>query len=361
MSWAAAAASKLGRRLACSQQLETKQCWRLAAALPVQREARRCIGLQTPLHLRQREAELRRLPTEKWEYGQVAPRIGLSCQTPELIGVPATELVDRARAAAMAGEQHECLRFIFALKEALPIAPAARNTDSYRKVLDAVGGLEAGHSLLQAASAAGFEDCVRMLIQDLRANVHLKDADGKTALHLAAERNHSDVARTLLARGRACVDARDAKSRTPLMLASEVGAPRTARVLMRWGANPKATDLSGKSSLDMADTSGKATKYKGHARLGPGSLKPWMEKFSANKDTAKTKIGRIRWFKGALTGDHELPSHIVAVPLKLTPIGYMPVENGKVVQLGRGIRSPKRKRHGPTSPMNNINWYAPMG
>eukprot|EP00434_Breviolum_minutum_P000393 symbB.v1.2.000333.t1/scaffold22.1/size431876/1 len=76
--------------------------------------------------------------------------------------------------------------------------------------------------------------------------------------------------------------------------------------------------------------------------------------YSTSSYRVLARINTVRYFKALGT---ELPSHIVAPKLVLTPVGYCPEEDGKVVQLTRGIRYAK-KRKGPSAPRGKVNWYA---
>merc|ERR1740121_1111500 len=172
-----------------------------------------------------------------------------------------------------------------------------------------------------------------------------KDESGRSALHLAMERNHAEVARLLLSRGRAPVDARDSSGRTPLRMAVDLGHHESANVLMYFGAQPYSNAADGKCP------------YQAAVDKASDKLAAFMKKFQKSKKETSRLVGRIRTFKGL---GSKLPAHVVAPPLKLTPVGYCPEEDGKVVQLKRGIRNNKR-RSGPSNPPCRVNWYSPRG
>lgn len=71
-----------------------------------------------------------------------------------------------------------------------------------------------------------------------KADLHSRDFEGHTPLHLAVESGSLEAAKLLLAAG-AEVDARDDYLRTPLMRAAYKGNLNMARVLLKAGANPR--------------------------------------------------------------------------------------------------------------------------
>lgn len=102
-------------------------------------------------------------------------------------------------------------------------------------------------------------DDVARIAQAINAGVpvDVRDADGRTALHVAAEEVHLFVVMMLLAKG-ANPNVRDATRRTPLHLAA-YGDPRRegeryqiVKVLLAKGADPQLRDASGKQPVDYA-------------------------------------------------------------------------------------------------------------
>merc|ERR1712087_578003 len=75
-------------------------------------------------------------------------------------------------------------------------------------------------------------------------------------------------------------------------------------------------------------------------------LAPWLEQFAKKRQRTSEHVGKIQYFNAL---GAELPAHIVAPELVLTPVGHCPKEGGKVKQLPRGIRNNTR-RSAPTSP-----------
>ncbi|KAF2325294.1 hypothetical protein GH714_026209 [Hevea brasiliensis] len=69
----------------------------------------------------------------------------------------------------------------------------------------------------------------------------VKDRDGRTALHCAAEKGNTDVCKYLLGEVKINVDLRDRKGKTPLHCASLHGRYHAAVSLLENGANPNAT------------------------------------------------------------------------------------------------------------------------
>ena len=91
------------------------------------------------------------------------------------------------------------------------------------------------------------------------ADVHSRDGDGSTALHIAALGSYVDIAEILLSRG-ADVNARDEQLRTPLFLcASQAhGAERDlAKLLLSQGADKHAKDSNRETALHAAAKEGR--------------------------------------------------------------------------------------------------------
>eukprot|EP00440_Ansanella_granifera_P021136 gb/GFBE01022949.1/.p1 GENE.gb/GFBE01022949.1/~~gb/GFBE01022949.1/.p1 ORF type:complete len:341 (+),score=64.07 gb/GFBE01022949.1/:1-1023(+) len=311
----------------------------------------RLVGTQTPLWRERQEAIAKVHAARRTLQKLSTPPTGLRCNlrspgellpAEALPGISPQELAESAFTAAEQGEEIECASKVWALKE-LP-----RSAD-VRQAIDALLG-KSRRTLLQEFSARGLERPVSMLL-DMSANVMLKDEKGRTALHMAALRNHGKVAQLLLSRGRAHVQARDCEGRTPLHLASDKGNKHVARVLIRFGADPSAVD--GKGATPIEEKLGR----KGGQVPNRPQLVNWMKTYVARREKTTSNLGKVRYFKGL---DAQLPSHVVAPKLVLTPVGYCPEEDGQVVQLKRGIRQNKRRR-GPSAPSCKVNWYSPRG
>ncbi len=115
-----------------------------------------------------------------------------------------------------------------------------------------------GRSLLHAALAADMPDAVPALMA-AGARARTADAQGRTALHLAAEKGYADICRLLLDAG-LDINARAGGGRfegpaagmgdTALHLAIEGGHVDTAALLMARGANPVLKNPDNKDGLN---------------------------------------------------------------------------------------------------------------
>jgi len=103
--------------------------------------------------------------------------------------------------------------------------------------------------LLQALVDRRFDEAARLAAD--KANVHARDAEGRTALHWAATVNSVEWVERLIKAGLA-VDVRDRPGRTPLGEAAFHGHTDVARLLLKRGANPNAADTIGGSPLIFA-------------------------------------------------------------------------------------------------------------
>lgn len=100
---------------------------------------------------------------------------------------------------------------------------------------------------LLAAAAEGKTALVRKLLDAAPALLAATNADGDTALHLAAWQGHRAVVTLLLDRG-AAVDAPGDGGRTPLHYAVREGQAKVAKVLLDAGADPYRRDADGTSA-----------------------------------------------------------------------------------------------------------------
>ncbi|CAK9077637.1 unnamed protein product [Durusdinium trenchii] len=283
-----------------------------AAALPRTSAAARCIGTQTPLWRDRQLAAAKRFQ---------APSGGTTPQ----------KVVKEAYQAAEEEDEFQCARLLWTLKSGPYDADVKAAINAPLN--------EDGRSLLQAVAAKGLLRPLGYLL-DMAANCARKDRLGLTALHEAAQNGQNEAAQLLLTRGRAPSNARDAAGQTPLQLAMEKGSNSTVQTLMRFGANVKLLD---------------ASKVPEEAQ----KLMEWTRSFSerVNEEAAQVQLRR----KDVKSLGNEVPHHIVAPKLVLTPIGYCPVnDDGEVYQLKRGVRFAKR-RQGPSAPRGKVNWYCPRG
>ncbi|KAA3673475.1 phosphatidate phosphatase LPIN [Paragonimus westermani] len=84
------------------------------------------------------------------------------------------------------------------------------------------------------------------------SDVNLKDDNGMTPLHWAADRGHHDIITLLLAYS-ADVHVVDHDGQTPLHYACSCGHVASAKMLVRAGASLEARDLEGQSAFSLAD------------------------------------------------------------------------------------------------------------
>lgn len=100
-----------------------------------------------------------------------------------------------------------------------------------------------GYTALHCAAEAGHTECVEALVA-CSADINFAGPDRKTPLALAAEQGHVQCVKALLAAG-AKLETGDKRKRTPLLLAVRAGRAVVASVLLHNGANPNAADDSG--------------------------------------------------------------------------------------------------------------------
>eukprot|EP00184_Porphyridium_aerugineum_P000271 CAMPEP_0184697862 /NCGR_PEP_ID=MMETSP0313-20130426/4668_1 /TAXON_ID=2792 /ORGANISM="Porphyridium aerugineum, Strain SAG 1380-2" /LENGTH=176 /DNA_ID=CAMNT_0027156703 /DNA_START=121 /DNA_END=651 /DNA_ORIENTATION=- len=106
-------------------------------------------------------------------------------------------------------------------------------------------------SALLRAAAWGHKETVEWLLENTNADIKLKDEDGMTALHLAAQSDRDKVIRVLINSG-AGVNELSTQGDTPLILAAKFGCDTSLKVLMDLGADTKMKGSSGKSALEWA-------------------------------------------------------------------------------------------------------------
>jgi hypothetical protein len=117
-----------------------------------------------------------------------------------------------------------------------------------------------GLSALNYASAFGMRRLAESLLV-AGASIDYRDPWGMTSLHAALKEGHDDVALLLLAKGAGVSYKTTAGSYpgfTALHTAAFFGAVRldTVRALLAAGADPLATDSSGQTPIDMAQSRG---------------------------------------------------------------------------------------------------------
>eukprot|EP00899_Mesostigma_viride_P001459 jgi/Mesvir1/11313/Mv25184-RA.1 len=142
-------------------------------------------------------------------------------------------------------------------------AAQARVTELGRQLRESQGQLERKEQLMAEASQSAAEElhCSQARAAELehqlqRAEEMLKqDADGRTALHLAARRGDLDAVRLCVKKGDD-INARDKGKYTPLILASIRGHHGVVRLLVERGADVDARDYMGDTALDWARRQG---------------------------------------------------------------------------------------------------------
>eukprot|EP00469_Lotharella_globosa_P019307 CAMPEP_0167815436 /NCGR_PEP_ID=MMETSP0112_2-20121227/3019_1 /TAXON_ID=91324 /ORGANISM="Lotharella globosa, Strain CCCM811" /LENGTH=1130 /DNA_ID=CAMNT_0007714851 /DNA_START=811 /DNA_END=4203 /DNA_ORIENTATION=+ len=111
-----------------------------------------------------------------------------------------------------------------------------------------------GWSALHYACREGHASVVKLLLE-AKADTNKTDRELQfTSLHCAAEGGHVEIIRKLLAAG-ANVEKLEAEGKTALHIAADNGGdqgPNLVRVLLEYKASPKKTDNSGKSALHWA-------------------------------------------------------------------------------------------------------------
>ncbi|CAK0801044.1 unnamed protein product, partial [Prorocentrum cordatum] len=258
--------------------------------------------------------------------------------------------------------QKRCLSLIWALKDLPREREVLRAIDQVRGQGPGAADQSTESSqpvrhltLLQSVARAGFEEPVRMLCE-IGAAANAKDPNGMTALHHAARCNNVSVTKALLARGHAHVNARDSRGRTPLHLAASRGHRKVALLLVRFGASAVAEDDEGNAPNT---SEGRAVWDRAGREPTRLDLGEWSRTFVEKRRAWSSKVSPwpvVRTLGAAL------PHHVRAPELKLTTVGFCPVDEdtGEIIQLKRGIRQ-RKGRPAPSSPKNFPNWYAPRG
>jgi cytohesin len=96
--------------------------------------------------------------------------------------------------------------------------------------------------LVEAVRRGDVQEVARLLAAGADPNV--KDLDGHTPLHYAAEQCRADIAELLLKHG-ADPNARDNQGETPLHIAVWMRCKAVAELLLRHGADPNMEDSWG--------------------------------------------------------------------------------------------------------------------
>jgi len=125
----------------------------------------------------------------------------------------------------------------------MSIAPITSTTDSTQ-------AQALGEQLLKAMTGRGTsdeEECIRLV--QAGADLNMRDSQGLTALHWAAEHGHSKLTKILLDH-HADVDATQTDTaNTPLMFAAQSAHNSVMKILLRHGADVHLLNDDGKSAL----------------------------------------------------------------------------------------------------------------
>ena len=104
-----------------------------------------------------------------------------------------------------------------------------------------------GDSLLMVATAKGHIEIVSHLLK-FNADSTLRNKDGNTALHHAAQRNRGKIIQLLVKANKNCLDIPNKKGYTALHIAASKGYEEIVRILMLEGANRKLKAFDGKTA-----------------------------------------------------------------------------------------------------------------
>ena len=89
---------------------------------------------------------------------------------------------------------------------------------------------------LYTASSGGYENWVRLLVEEGKADVNQATTDhGQTPLYVAAFKGHVGIARLLVEEGKADVNHEAYDGRTPLTVAATAGHTQVAEVIIEKG------------------------------------------------------------------------------------------------------------------------------
>lgn len=108
-----------------------------------------------------------------------------------------------------------------------------------------------GWSALHKAATSGHAEIVRWLLEDKRADPHLRLVNGSKAIHCAAQRGHTEVVSLHVENG-SCVDERNWFHRTPLHCAVEAQRSQTTAYLLERGADSRACTIDDMTPVRLA-------------------------------------------------------------------------------------------------------------
>ncbi|GAB9471439.1 Serine/threonine-protein phosphatase 6 regulatory ankyrin repeat subunit [Globisporangium polare] len=139
--------------------------------------------------------------------------------------------------------------------ESVKLLLAAASDDASRAPL-AIDALDAeGVTALYIAACNGFTDIARWLLTR-GADVEFSDGDGETPLYVATLNGFLDIVILLLDIGGANVNRGDADGATPMYVACEHGRLKVAQALLERGASAEIADAAGDTPLHVAAQNG---------------------------------------------------------------------------------------------------------
>lgn len=117
-----------------------------------------------------------------------------------------------------------------------------------------------GHSALSAAALQGHREIVELLMRR-GADTDVRDAEGRPLLYLLILEDRLDMATLLIEKGGVPLESKDAEGRTALHVAAWRGDLEGIELLLKCGADPNARDLDGRPPLH-------SVAWRGHAAAG---------------------------------------------------------------------------------------------
>jgi ankyrin repeat protein len=151
------------------------------------------------------------------------------------------------------------------------VMAAARNkTDDVKAMLAAGKSADTvddkGQTPLGYAASFGNTEMAQILLR-FEAPVDRRDQFGNTPLYWASQRGTTDLMQLLLDR-KALVDSQNKQGITPLMVAASKGQGLAVRMLLKYGADPKKQDYTGRDASGWAE--GKANILQALRTAKPG-------------------------------------------------------------------------------------------